>query len=489
MWPEIIPDPSQARDLAFWQSKDKEKNLESSPPDGEFIDLHCIWAVEFYTPAHIASLLDGLSKLGWDKDDDRVGSDPISWIRGLRERSHGGGWLNLGPIVRPGDRRFLSSARQASLPFGIDYATGEIFSLTSSLTCIVIGFVFDEHRSKLFDRAIREPRETYFERHGRGYSIHQPENQKIEAIKSARASFRTDAYNWFRLNLPGLFSSSAGEGELPICEFVTLRSGSPFPHRGSQVKPQLYLHILDMRDAYEIWRSEDVDGLKFAWPLLRSSDNDVFHSVLVSKEDAFADEQIKAYGSTIRSRLFGFIDARIKGLLSRWALVSLITSLERGLNRVRDSGVFQQSQKRNLLPLLNAVSSLVSRGVNIAAVASELSSFANRPSSFLYEVHPFRAVDEKLYGGRKIALGERLREETTTRAGALGKLDKSVRDLMVQYSGVLAARENIKLQKSLGRLTWVLVILTIAVVLLTGILTYDPVTRFLGPGPQDLKPS
>ena len=51
--------------LRHYKERDPKENQDSTPPDHEFVDLICLWAVEFYTPAHTDDLVDNLKRLGW----------------------------------------------------------------------------------------------------------------------------------------------------------------------------------------------------------------------------------------------------------------------------------------------------------------------------------------------------------------------------------------------------------------------------------------
>ncbi len=228
-FPRFFNYPVRHEEQAISRIFDPKENAETCPPDDEFIDLCCMWAVEFYTPAHIDTLLAGFRKLGWDKNHSNSRS-PTSWIQKLRQSPRGSGWLNLGVIYPQGTDNFLSSRSfTAPLPPHVQYATGGLFSLTSSLTCIVIGFVFEEDFSTQFDEALRKNRQTYRKpiklyrkSSGRGYKIYSPETQKTEHIYQIRVDIAELAARWFRENIPGLFSSGILEGNLPTCEFVTL---------------------------------------------------------------------------------------------------------------------------------------------------------------------------------------------------------------------------------------------------------------------------
>jgi hypothetical protein len=62
-WPSIFPDPGYEADPAIWRHRDQERNARTAPPPQESIELCCVWGMEFYTPLHIQSLVDGITKL------------------------------------------------------------------------------------------------------------------------------------------------------------------------------------------------------------------------------------------------------------------------------------------------------------------------------------------------------------------------------------------------------------------------------------------
>ena len=69
--------------LAYHHERDPQRNVESSPPESEYVDLCCTWGVEFYTPTHFADLKSGFRKLGWHTDDHPdPHRDPATWLMG-----------------------------------------------------------------------------------------------------------------------------------------------------------------------------------------------------------------------------------------------------------------------------------------------------------------------------------------------------------------------------------------------------------------------
>ena len=191
----------------MYRKRDADDNSKSEPPSNEIIDLRCVWAVEFYTPSQVSNLLRGFERLGWTTDDSLgVGHNPALWIQRTRESADGGGWLNLGPIQRPGGGIPFSFGRTAPLPIGVEYAHAAMYSLTSSVTCIVIGFVLDETQNRRFEQALRREKQTYITPlGGRRQRMMHPRTQKETDIRRLRAEMRELASGWLRAYLPGLF--------------------------------------------------------------------------------------------------------------------------------------------------------------------------------------------------------------------------------------------------------------------------------------------
>lgn len=468
-FPSLIPDPDRREILRLSREGDEKENSRTEPPLDETVDLRCIWAVEFYMPSQVAQLLRGFEKLGWNTDDTAISqSSPTRWIQRLRETAHGGGWFNLGPIHRPGNRRFFHIGRTAPLPPEVEYALAAMYSLTSSITCIVIGFILDKKYSGRLDESLRRKRQTFLEPLIRGgYRLPGPASQKATNIRAIRADLRESAANWFRTHLPGIFASGLLEDEFPTCEFVTLRKARPFPKEGEQNREEEeWLRLLDIDSDIDAWVADDLPGLKFTWPFLRDEESR-FHAIVAAKEDAFSAEELRGYSGGDRSSYVIYVDRRVNGLLSRWALLGALAGFERHLNNIRDSATFRMSQQRSPLRLLGEFCNHLSQSIDIGATSVELGHFADRQASFEHKVETFRPSDSRFYRNKDITLSQGLREQIAERSKWLGNTDRSVRDLLCQYSTLLGTRENTRLQNSISRMTWWMVILTISLTALT----------------------
>ena len=114
--------------LAVSQETDDEDNHDSTPPDDECIELKCLWAVEFFTPAHLDSLAENLRRFNRDYPSDAIENERVdAWIKGLHRSPLRGSWTNLG-VWEPKEssHRFGSLGRKVDLPESVACATASI---------------------------------------------------------------------------------------------------------------------------------------------------------------------------------------------------------------------------------------------------------------------------------------------------------------------------------------------------------------------------
>jgi hypothetical protein len=469
-FPLIIPDPYAKEDLKILQKRDEEENAKTEPPSDELIDLRCIWAVEFYTPSQVAQLLSGFEKLGWDREDIRNRISPSIWVQSFRETPLASGSFNFGAIHRPGDKRSLSThGWTALLPPCVDYAFASMYSLTSSITCIVMCFILDEKYSGRFDERLRHKYKTVLEPiAGGGYRLLNPPWQKTAAIQAIRAEMRAAVANWFRTQLPGLFASGIIEDEFPTCEFVTLHKAQPFPNKdeGDQASKE-WLSLLDMDHGFYAWLAEKSPGLKFVWPPLRDKGSR-FHATIAAREDAFSKQALQRYGGGGRQSCVFYVNQRVSGLLSRWGLLCMLSGFERCINNMRDSATLKPVQRgKPPLYLLRELTGYLSQSMDIAPVSADLQHLAEQNAIFEHGLEIFKPGDSHFYRDKGITLGQVWREGIRRRSVWLENIDRSARDLLIQYGTVIGSHENIKLQKRIGKLTWILVLLTAVLAYLT----------------------
>ena len=456
-WKERRSKMNDAEDgLAYSRQRDLEQNLETTPPSDERVEFHCIWAVEFYTPSYADKLLTSLSALGWDREPFPGRDTPESWVKKSRQNPRGGAWINLGIIRKPEDLRpWPLRDRTAQLPEHVHYATGGLYSVTPSLTCAVICFVFEQGYQGRLEEALRTERKTFTRPTARGHQILMPSVQKEEEIRSIRRECAAGALTWFRRNLPGIFSEGLLDNELPTCELVTLRKQEPFPKRDNEEPTPQYLRILDLDFSTSTWTNPAKPQLKFALNLMgRNSEH---HSVFALRvPDSSDDKVFHPYGS-----IDSFVDATYQNTIGILATRTLVEGYSRRLNRLRDriteeiSRTSHHKAQRTLQGILNDMA----YDIDISVITAELIAHSREPSLLYRDIEPLKP-SHSWQGGETLA--KDFLTWISDESSRLQHTDRALRDHLTQFGAILGATENIRTQKGIFRLTVVVGLIALA---------------------------
>ncbi|GEM_PF-2698205 len=465
-FPSIVPHPERRSLLQGIRQSDAEANARTTLTGDEAVSLQCLWVVEFYTPAHISSLLTGFEELGWNlPDSSGAASNPTRWIQRIRHSPQGWGWLNLGTIYRDDAQARSSQSRSAPLPNEVEYAIAAMHSLTSSLACIVIGFVYDENKRNCFERELKKDRQTFFQNIPKGgYTILTPDAQKVRSVRDVRTQLRTEAFNFFRSCLPGLFASGVLLHEFPTCEFLLLHemAESSGDENGASRIPKWH-NILGIDDDHHIWDAMWLEGLSFTWPLDRV-DNSQYQSAIVAREETFSDDVMKMYGGRDRNSVIYYVDHSLSALFSRWGVLGMLSGYERCLNIMRDSLVPTSAEVVKSAKILRQIRNHLVRSIDIATMASDLQEFVKTKAIYSMNMHDFKVRKTFFPEEGDISLTEILSQQTTDRMAGVHEVEKNLRDVLMQYGNTISAQQNIKLQRRMTFLTWAIVLLTIVAV-------------------------
>ena len=438
-------DEDSASLLEHVRERDADENRDTAPAEDERIDLQCLWAVEFYTPSHADRLLENLERLGWDQEGFPSRESPASWVRMSRQLTEGGRWINLGIIRSRGDtREWPRRDRTAELPEKVRYADGGIFSITPSLTCIVMRFVFEDGYECELESALRKERTTFLRSVSRGHLIFGPRAQKTEEVRSIRYERMVMAMGWFQKNLPGIFSAGLLEGKMPTCELITLRELEPFPSRDEEGRPPQYLGILELEFTSSGWASTDVEGLKLALGL-RGKDLENHSVFALRMSDSSTGELFRHYSS-----VSSYVDLTYQQAIGTLAIRALLEGYSRRLNRLRDrvtNGIRKASRRRPYQTLESLLGD-VAYDVDIAAITSELISSTNQPFRLSWHIGKFKPL-----GGRtpERSLATSFCSTVNELASRVKQTDSSLRDHLTQFGSLLASTENIRAQR---RIFW-----------------------------------
>ena len=437
---------------------DAKANASTKLPDSEYIDVCCLWAAEFYTPAHMESLDYNLRRLfRRNQHHTGTGIDPVAWLSTQRFRPYGGSSMNMG-YLRPASARPSpgSYSTTANLPDSIESAHVDLFCLTPSIICITVCFVFDKELSPSFDRALRKDRETFLADHERFIQYHDPRTQKSDAIKQIRISLCERAETWFARNLPGLFSSGLLGSHLPTCEFITLREAVPVPDiKEDSVSGLGFLHSLGLVNDTSAWRCVAIPGLKFT--AIGEHQEDLrYHTTLAVREKDF-DVALREFShSEPRYARISYVDRMLPALLSNWAIQPMLAGYTQHVNEIRNSEMIRAGKTRKAVQVLQNLNSHVSFCADISAVTSDLLRFGQQ-DLVLHCMEPFEPCSDF---PKDMRLSQVLDHEIRHYAKWLQATDKSIRDYLTQYGSILAATRTLFHTRVITGLTVVITVLT-----------------------------
>jgi hypothetical protein len=473
----LSEDTVEAQDASTleWHRReiDPRDNEDTSPPVDERIETCCIWVAECYPPSHAAALVSGLERLGWDQWRPMVvyGDELIGWLEQERRHSYPGAWLNLGRIVRDGDRKrsMASDERIADLPEGVMYAYAYVRSLLPSLTVLTVQFVLDDRGAESLEETARDAFETRVEERDGVHYFANVGEQKREAAYEARAVLRSRCSNWFRDHLPGLFSSGEDETSFPRCEFVVFDKARPF-ERPSGGGRKDYLWPLGMGNLPDAYEGSTLPGVRLGLP--SPIDKDQLALVLAAKrEEMPTEEHFRPYGGKNRSGISLWLHQYAEGLMAVWTLNAMLRAYERRLAELRDGigEIDVQDSQRAAQKVQRAQSRLVLLSTDLLPLTSEVVDLCEKEKSFLGLAPKFESLTEYPWG--RLQFGAVYREDLLRRAARARELEGELRQVVMTVGSVVGAisqerssRANLRLQSRLNFLTWALVFLTVVLV-------------------------
>ena len=437
-----------------------DQKFQFAPPPEEKVQLRCMWAAEFYTPSHTDSLAKSLKD--FDQATQPNGSDSanlISWFNGTQRHLQGGSAISLGiwaPKGRPSPSIF--NTRTVGLPDPVEYASGMMFSVSPTLTCIVIRFVFDEDMSDRYDAILKSDRETLLTPTASGSQIHFPMTQKRDEIWWLRSELAELAETWFRQNIPGVFSSSSHVCEIPTCEFVTFREAKPFP-ASDDAACHSYLSLLGVGHDWNAWEYSNVTGLRFGFHDPAGQGPRHYATLAINLMD-WCEVNPNPHGQDVRSSLLHSVNLPIQELMSVWAMVPLLQGFAENLIHIQNTTSFRDGGSQKHIEVLRNLTDHVTGLSDISAVSADLAEGDRdgyRPSIWGGPFIPVRP--ERYQSGTTLNIV--LWSSVLERAKWLRSADRNIRDRLSQIGALVGAWENVRLQNKISTLTRVILIVTV----------------------------
>lgn len=458
-FPALIDSAITRSSRDYHRRKDTEEVPASIPLDNQHVALKRVSAAEYYTPAHAEQLFLAFEKFGWNSaETSPFRTNAAEWVARSRKNS-GGIRLNLGTIVPPGSKRGFRHATASKLPEGFETAHAEFFSISPSLSCIVVTFNVNGESENVYESIARSLLGTRLIPIKRGHSIIHPRGTKRLAIDEVRERFRSDILNWFKTNLPGAFSASGNLELFPTCELLFMdgvRSGDDRSTRN------LWKEYLGLDYGGGHWDSCDLPGLNFAHPVSHEESHKG-HSVLhVERSDLKAIDNA-VYGGDSDDAYLNRLSMELPGFFCQWGISSLLRIYQEELSVLRD-GASSSTLSGDATRAMRRLLGVTSNSIDVSLLVAEL---PNAFKNALWNDCDFLLREDGLAPLSFTAASTQWSMELLEQ---LGTSDRTIRDLLVQQGNLINALESVASQRTMSRLTVALTVLTIAILILTTVM-------------------
>lgn len=447
----------------FHKERDPKDNFETTPPSDEKIRIPCLWAFEVFPPEYIGNFYESIDRLGWLNERMDSLDDFQDTLLEMRHRVGGGGWLNLGVIVDKSDKRHWTNPRKANLPKGINYIHASIFQAIPSTTILICQFIFEDDLANILEEPLQKSYETYTKKHKYGYRIIGVEHQKKDAVDLNKEYLNSICSNWLKENFAGLYASDLIRDEHPVCMFLTLEKNIPFSKSNSFYD---YLSILEINQQWDIWASDKLEGLYLQYKKDKTA---IRRSLLLTGNihHILQNEDIEHYGETKEARVVNYFQY-LDHTFGTWVLSELLDSYIYKITDLRD--LYGKMDMSNLHQSIKTITKLdhqvLKSQKNIIPFIVELKNYCNGIGYFMHNIYEFKYLDQSSF--RKGNLFSSMRESMLSRIDLLIENEKvlketanATRQISATISSDNVAETNIGLQKSMLRMTIVMLILTV----------------------------
>lgn len=458
-FPAIVPEFNR-RGWPPRTEQDRTANAQTTVPKDESVDLLCFLALEVYGPAEIDQLYAGLRKLGWD-NSWRVGlrENCIEWIQRQRQRGHAGS-CTVGIVNGMGRGGLSPDGLQADLPDGIEYLIVKVHHICPSLTGIQILFAVDakfrgEYQTELNTERTSERKPV------KGvvgaYTHLDPFSQKTRSIQSIRANWQRRISDWMWKYLPGLFCSTANRG-IPTAECVMTNAVNIVDGSKEMAGPsRLWCDVLTSRVPYDVWKYAKNDAIYIA-PIGYERD-ERSHLFVAICQERIPTEMAKKFGGADIAGVTSILWETLDRVPVQFGVLAVLTALRCRLMLVRDAQQRMRSGERRAIKALDDIQKFFASDAQVPGILLDLKVAAEECGNLLWwgsgfvpvKVNPNEAPPD---------LSSRIREIVRATADSLIRNDEVTRDGLKQLSDVVSARVSVRAQRTMRRLTWWVIFLS-----------------------------
>ncbi len=370
--------------------------------------------------------------------------------------------MRLPTLVPPGKKSsYLSAVSEINLPRNVEAAFVHLFTLSSSLTCVVIRFEIKDEYSGEYDDAIRKRYETKLEPLKNGWRHVHPRSQKERRISQIRDSIRNDIAAWFKINLPGTFSESRSIEHFPTCEMIAFNSSKKLGSRVETAFPhEVYQELLNVEPRANSWVSLVDPCMVFAWPNYWRQEPK-YHSIYSVNLIELESVNTSMYFGNGKKKFLNYFDNKLEELVWRWSCLALVDVFQAKFNSIRDSS-FSLNSKSDARLLLKELREVIKDSFDVNSFSPDfLEGYKNFGRHFRTQqfVESRGRPNEVVY-----ELDKMLNNEVARRSRRLSNADKILRDFLLKQSELASTLENVKVQRQMRYLTVAVLILSLATI-------------------------
>lgn len=333
-----------------------------------------------------------------------------------------------------------------------------------STTILVCQFNFEDDLANIIDDSLRETYKTYKKKIKHGYRFESVEHQKKNSINLNREYLNNICSTWLKENFAGIYASDLIKEEHPVCTFLTLEKNIPFMK--DEHKWNDYMSLLDIDNDFDAWQNEKLQGLYLKLPREKNS---VRKSLLLTGNinEMLKDEDLKFYGQTKEPSVLNFLQY-LDYTFGTWVLSTLLDSYIYKITDLRD--LYGKTDINNLSQSISTITELdhqvIKSQKNILPFISEIKHYCENQSYFMHEIYEFSPLNE--HANQERQLFHTLRESMIYRIELLEQNEKilketanAARQINTVVSSDNLANTNLRMQKSMHKMTIVILFLTL----------------------------
>lgn len=460
--PTPVPNDSNWPDWSAPTEHDEDEVRESTPPPHEAIEWHLTYLVEAYLPSHAERLADALTRLGWTITRWAPAPDPLP---SLREGPFGGGSMRLKLLVPAGTPLGFSPGERlhCSLPQGVSSIALTLWSVTPSLTMLVVACEWDEYWGDCLDRILRTNyRVGWLPGLGSTRVWSGAANRKRVEIRNSQREMHRGIASWLTERVPGAFEELGKRH--PALDVITTAGFRPYIDEDEQFAMWSYRRILSFIERSRLGESIDFPGLRLALP----ERNEPPVLTLAGRTvDVFDERRLGSFGGQAsRWGLRNFLARRADALAVSWATVSLLDAMRTNLASFRDRAPEAgEPPARFAKRLSNEVPTALTRGADAGALCSDIRRQPRRMGPIFVLHYLTFIVTDPL--GHKASLRDIWSEVVNAEAARVSENELDQRERLSTSVGVLGLGQNLRTQYRLLALTIVLAVFAAATIALS----------------------